>query len=251
MTDFIIVYTLSDMGSMVKDCIRSSRSLRKFTDAPIHVIITPPIPPERVLKKLITHDVKTKTNLCDLMFTHNKTDGFKIREHTRFGRFGEKIGSLSMMDSENILFLDCDTVALRDPEELFKHDFDFSARIDNGFSLVEWNKWADLFGARSNEIKPMFNAGVMAFKNNACQKIMRDALRYMGQPLPKYGEYYQKDQLAISLSLSGYKIRCMDRRDHGFRWLDEPHDSVIYHGSRRNPLKRIGFYLRNLRDHYA
>ena len=248
----MIVYTLSDIGSMVEDCVRSVRDLRKFTDAPIHVIITPPVPEPWKLDKLRDKGAVKKTDFCSIGFTNNKTEPFNIRPHTRTGRFGEKIGALTMFDSKNVLFLDNDTRIIKNPETLFDHDFDFSARIDNGFSLVNWDEWSDIFLRVQKKVMPLFNAGVMAFKNHSCKKIMDEALRCFQMELPKYGEYYQKDQLAIGLSLGGeYKIRYMGEEDHAFRWLDESHETVIYHGSKRPLIKRVGVSFRKLYNHFS
>ena len=220
--------------------------MRSLTQENITVVMTPPFPSDRIIKKF------KEKNLCSVIKRDNQTEKFQVRPNKRTSRFGEKIAVLSKMDYEEVLFLDNDTRILEDPQKLFNHDFEFSARIDNGFYLVNWDKWADVFEGMGKRSKPLFNAGVLAFKNYSCRRLMSQALFFLSLDLPRYGEYYQKDQLAISLSISFYdRVRCMDRTDHAFRWMDEPHDTVIYHGSKRPFIKRLGVYFKNLVNHYA
>jgi hypothetical protein len=63
--------------------------------------------------------------------------------------------------------------------------------------------------------------------------------------LPHVSQYnYQKDQYALALAASGYKIKLWDNNIHAFQWLSENSiDTYVLHGRPQNWLIKMGFKL--------
>ena len=219
---------------MIPQLIKSLHSLSKFVDQnEIIVALTPPYPTKkRYLKELHQY--------AQILRTENTTSPLQPRPG-KSGRFGEKIVAVLNSKAEDVVFLDCDTRVINNPQKLLHGDYDFSARAAGGFLDLDINTWTQMFIDLDKTPIPMINAGFMIFRGGSHRCIMKEALTYFEESnLPRCHHYhYHKDQYAISLAASGYKIRWMSREDHAYRWKNEPPDTVVLHGERRPILKQL------------
>lgn len=136
------------------------------------------------------------------------------------------------MDCPNIIFLDSDTIIKRDLSELLEGEYEFSGRIAPGFLDIDIDAWNQMFLERGKIPVPMINTGFMIFKNHTHNRIADEDLYYMNSDLPHpHPVRYYKDQYAISLAVSGRKIKCMDKTIHAFLWNNEV-DGYVIHGSK-------------------
>ncbi len=219
------VYTVSDRGDMIRDVLRSIKSLRRFADREEIVVFYTPPRSQSSLEEL--------SKLAEVKLVPNVTEPFVFRKERGPGRYGEKV-HLCDVDCENVVFLDADTVVRKDIRELLQGDYDFSSRIGEAYYEKDFDMkiWREMFARYGAEPIPMPNAGFMIFKN-WCHRDIKDLwLKFLREPLPHPYKYYHKDQysLALALSLTGKRIRWMTEKEHSFRWMDEPEDAYVVHG---------------------
>ena len=229
-----VVYSLSNKGNMPTELQNSISTLLNFiSPSNVHVISTPP----HIDKNLQTALTKQGVNLT---FQENETPYFEMRPG-KGGYYGEKLAKLSTIDAENVLLLDCDTQVLDHPQKLFEGDFEVSARVGSGYLEFDFNIWNRMFNYHGKTPIPMMNSGCVAFKEKSHIPISRAAiklLKYYNWPIFHHKRHY--DQYALSLASSGYRIKWMSQREHGFRWEYESKNCVVYHGAKRKPLRGIG-----------
>ena len=230
--DFKIVYSLSNVRDLIRDCLRSLKTLNRFIDKNnIIIFYTPPRNYKTYNKLKKRAEVKEVDNISEpFWFTNNRG----------YLRAGEKI-HLCNVNNENIIFLDCDTIVKRNPLELLNYDFDFMGRIEKrAMAKFDLKKWNNMFKKFNKKPIPMFNTGFMIFKNYTHRKIKNDWIKYSFMDLPKIHPLtYQKEQYALSLALSVFKIKYMSNREHAFRWYDEEKiNTYILHGTHKKTLLR-------------
>jgi len=234
--DYAIVYTLSDHGDMIGNCLKSLRTLSRFLDSDKIIVFYTPPRTKHNLKKLLKYGTVVEAN--------NITKPFVFQDYRGPGRYGEKV-HLCDVDKDNVIFFDCDTEIKKDPTVLLDWDFDFAGRSPpvGNFDLETWFK---MFIDRGKKPISMFNTGFMVFRNSAHKKIREEWLKYLHEELPQVHPHsYQKDQYALALAVSGLKIRYMTKKEHAFRWLDEEHiDSIVLHGTSIR-LKYLKKFLRH------
>jgi len=215
-----IIYSVSDVRDLIRDTINSIMSLRRyFEKEDIIIYYTPPRSKKNYAKL---------SKLGTVIKERNITDEFRIIKG--YGRFGEKFHAL-FVDSPNIIFLDSDTIINKDLFQLLWGSFDFSGRIAPSFLDININDWNKMFIERGKTPIPMINTGFMIFKNHTHNIIADEVLEYMSSDLTNpFPISNLKDQYALSLAVTGKKIRWMDNTIHAFLWKNEL-DGYVVHGS--------------------
>ena len=226
MDDFKVVYTLSATRDFMYQMNRSLTSLNRWVDKEnIISIVNPPSDNYRIknLNKLST------------VYQGNPKYG-KISKSTYFNNFNAMY-KLEMCDieSENLIFIDCDTIVLRDITELLDGDFDFSAREEpcrsiNGIMKKDWNQdaWVESLKLLDLPLSSLpFNDGLMVFKNRTHIKIRDDILDFYNRyhakelPYPMPDFPIHDNEFALSLAVAKYKVRYMGENEHWYGWRKE------------------------------
>lgn len=220
--DSKFVYTLSDVGDLVKSTIRSVNSLLNFVDKKDIVIFYTPPRSKKVFNKL--------SRMAEVRKVENITEPFKFQEK-RFGRFGEKI-QLCNVDDPNVIFLNSDTEIIKNPRDLLIYDYDVSGRIGMGYLDFDFDIWENMFEGR--KVIPMLNAGFLIFKDFAHKKIRNKWLEYIEKDLDNpHPTQYFKDQYSLVLAISYHKdlkIRYMNKYEHSFMWNNDYVKTYVKHG---------------------
>jgi len=247
----IYLYTVSDRGHMYKDLIKSINSLLNFvTPNQIMVIHTPDV-------NWDYHDGLSDKGINNIVMD-NELKPFNIvkdNSQDRFGYYGEKIAKLDypffedaiLQEVDNVMFLDCDTVIMRDVERLFDYKFDVAIRIDKGFVDFNISEWVKQFNDLGLDCVPMCNTGVMLFKNGYHKIISKYAKDYYNNV--EWRNFHKKchfDQYAITCAISkcmgldnGFNVWWLDNRVHGMRWENDIIKPYIKHGSRNKVFRKI------------
>jgi len=224
-----LVYSVSDVRNLVEETIRSVKTARKyFNKNDIIIFYTPPRSESNYIKL---------TKLGTVLKEKNLTENFKINKG--HGRFGEKFQAL-FLDVPNIIVLDSDTIIRKDLSELINDNYEFSGRIAPGFLDMDIEIWNSMFVEREKIPIPMLNTGFMIFRDYFHNKIADEVLGYMDSNLPSpHPKSYFKDQYAISLAVSGSKIKWMNRAVHSFLWNSE-FGGYVLHGSKLEITSDLG-----------
>jgi len=227
-----IVYTVADVGNLVKLALKSIRTVRKFFEKEdILVYYTRPRS-ERNRKKLEKYSTVIEAETL--------TEPFSFRKGSPPQYYGEKV-HLCEVDADTVIFLDADTKVKRNPILLLVGDYDFSARIGSANETLDLSVWESIFKAENLRVIPMPNTGFMIFRNNLHKRIFKDWLKYLRQDLPNpipQGNYL-KDQIALALALAknNAKIKWMTKKEHAFTWCGELGlGSYVVHG-KINPIR--------------
>lgn len=231
------VYTLSDRCNMVKQAVKSLKSLRAFVKKDdINVFFTPPRK-EKSLQKL--------SKYCNVLEAPNITKPFVFDPGRGLGYYGEKV-HLCEVESPEVIFLDCDTIVKKNIFELLDGEFDFSARLGDN-TAINWDVWSAFCREHGKTPRPVFNAGFMIFKNCLHHKIRKEWFEFINGDIPKiHPTTFTKEQYALVLALDGYKIRQMDASQHAFGWMNETNvDTYVLHGYQRTLSRRLMGRLRS------
>jgi len=215
-------YTLSSRKGMVQQALRSIATLKNHVKPEkIKIIYTPPYD-----KK---DEEKLRETGAEIIKKENTTEAFNVSRSLPKSHYGEKI-NICNIKSENIVFLDCDTVIGNDIWEAMEGDFEFKARPAHRFN--DNKEWKQLFEDRDRPyLDWMPNAGFLIFKNNAHKKIQENWAEYVSQDLEfQLGKVNHHEQYALALAVSDLKIHEMDQKDHVLEWRDEKvPDAYVYH----------------------
>ena len=227
--DIRYVYTVSDIGCMIPDAIRSIKSLRKYVGkGDIVVFFTPP-------RSKLSYALLSK--LAVVKEVDNISTPFVFFGGHGLGRYGEKC-HLCDVSSSTVVFLDADTIVRKDLFPLLEGDFDFSARKhfptkESATGWIDEKLWLEIFRDIGKEPVPMPNAGFMIFKNFFHHRIKEEWLKYVNDanlPNACLHSYNPKEQTAIALALSGKKIRWLTAKEHAYSWLGEGNiDTYVVH----------------------
>jgi len=231
--DFMIVYSLCDKGKMPEELISSLRSIYRFIDREkIIVFYTPPYS---------QHNYNIFNKYAIVKQVDNVTLPFKYMSGRPPSRYGEIMGHLGEISSSNVFILDCDTIIKKNLQELIGGDFDVGFRIACSWNNIDKQKWEKLFKDHNKKPIPVPNKGFMVFKNNSHKKISKDFMEYMKLDLAHVSPYnYQKDQYALALAISGYKVELWDKHTHAYVWSSEENtDTYVLHGRVLNPIHKI------------
>jgi len=250
MEDFKLVYCLKDDRSFRYQLMNSIKSVSKFVDKENIITIINPSSNSRAIESLSDH-----TTIYQGSKFYNDLDlpSFKYKME------------LCDIDTKNLIFLDCDTIVLRDITELLDDDYDFFAieepcRAYNGLVKPSWNQetWESnlsKFNLPLNSIP--YNDGFMMFKNGVHKKIKEDFLKY-------YSMYHNKEiispnttddmhhnEFALSLAVSKYNCKEMNNTQHWFGWRGVPYRKeekayVVHIGTNK---RGLAGYRTNLSRH--
>lgn len=219
----IYAYTLSSRRSLAQEAIQSIKSLLNWVPASqIIVFYTPP--------RREDHRQALESLGVDVREVDNVTNPFAMGETSKPSYYGEKV-RIGTIDSDTVVFLDCDTIVLDDPVPVLEGSFDFKARP--GSYHVPKSEWKALFDKYGEEFLDwMPNAGFMVFKNGTHKKIRTDWRKYIAEEIElpssnvRHGEQY-----ALALAISSYETAKMAPTEHVMRWENEaPADGIVYHG---------------------
>jgi hypothetical protein len=229
--DYKFVYTLSDVGDLVRLTVKSIKTLHKFVDkSNVIVFCTPPMR-DRSISRL--------SNLAMVEQVHNLTAPFLVADH-KVGRYGEKL-RVCDVDCHIVFFLDCDTLIKKNPLKLLEGDFDFSVR---GRSTRYAKEVEEMFKKYNREPISLPNSGVMIFKNSLHRKIRDEWLSFMNQDLLPFDDY-AKEEVSLALCVSGKKIKWLTPTEHSLRdsWEDTD-KTIILHG--RKPRSKSYYMVKRL-----
>lgn len=249
----VYLYTVSDRGKMYKDLINSINSLLRFVNPNQIIVIHTPDVNHGYHKKLSMKGIRN-------IVMDNELKPFNIvkdNSRNRFGYYGEKIAKLDnpvLEDADNVMFLDCDTVILRDVEKLFEYDFDVAIRIDKGFVDFNISIWVKQFRDLGLDCIPMCNTGVMLFKHGYHKIISGYAKDYYNDV--DWYDVHKKchfDQYAVTCAISkclkldnGFNVWWLDNKVHGMRWENDIIKPYIKHGSRKKVFRKV---LRKIKEY--
>lgn len=250
MTEYKVVYSVSDNSDLIPRALDSIRSLRKFIGRDnVIVFYTPPASIE---------NYQALSKLANVIKTENITKPFDTRGYDEKGapkgvhRYGEKI-HLCDVDFPNVVFLDADTIVKKDISPLLDGDFDFFARppkqINNTFNPKVWKM---MFESINKKPVPMFNAGFLIFKNYLHVRIRDIWLGYTNdENLPNPNSPSNcKEQWALSMALAtvNAKIKYMTFEQHALMWRGEKDmDTCVLHGKLPPVYRRFRFWVGNKR----
>ncbi|QGA81065.1 hypothetical protein [Candidatus Nanohalobium constans] len=215
----VFVYTLSSRKNMVQQCLRSIATLKQHVEPEkIKIFYTPPYDKE--------DEEALKDTGAEIIKKENQTEAFNVSRSLPESHYGEKI-NLCSLESENVVFLDCDTVIGNDIWEVIEGDFEFKARPGS----ADLENWEDLFEEHGEEYMDwMPNAGFLIFKNGLHQEIQDKWVRYVNSDLESQGKVNHHEQYALALAVSGHHTQPMTKKEHVFEWNNEKiPDANIYH----------------------
>ncbi len=221
--DYRFVYSISNKGKMIEEFMKSVKSLNKYVPRDkILVYYTPPIDYD---------NLSELSNYSEVKISKNITDPFIFLSERGLGRYGEKV-HLCETKSDVVIFLDCDTIIKKNPLELIKGDYDFSARIGGGYYDFDMDVWDNMFKKIGGSPVPMPNTGFMIFKNSLHRKLFNCWLTLINSDIDNpHPSSNLKEQYALALCLSGYKIKWMSSKEHVFLWNREGKiNTYVLHG---------------------
>lgn len=248
--DVSIVYTITTKIQMIKELLRSLRSVRRFFSKREIIVFYTPKWSNRVERILMEY--------ATVIRVPNVTKPFKAFPHKPPSYYGEKI-HLCDVDSETVIFLDADTIVRRDLHKLLDGEYHFSARVPPSFwREIDLKTWIRIFRNYGSKPVPMPNTGFLIFRKRLHQKIKKFWLDFINSDIPNpFRKSYPKDQISLALALgkvSGIRIRWMSSREHAFLWLGElGWRSYVLHGriARHNPIrKKINYWALKLLNHF-
>ena len=215
-------YTLSSKGTMVKETIHSIKTLKNYVKpGKINVVFTPPINQNDV-EKINSLGVKT-------IRRKNRAESFHMSSYDSDRNYGDKMW-LCDIESDNLVFLDCDTLVLENIWKVISGNYEFKARLTEEEMTEEWK---DLFHQNEDQIiDKMFNAGFLIFKEEAHKDIADDWERYysrLGNKSYSESGNIHREQYALTLAVSGLDIEKMDRSEHLMEWTDEIRPQAVVH----------------------
>jgi hypothetical protein len=218
------VYTFSSINNLPLRTLHSILGLQQYTDPnDIIVFATPPIE---------STDIRPLERLgVDVRQVEPATDPFAaFDEYPK--SYGEKT-HLCDIDSDTVVFLDCDTLIYDDPEQLTQGDFDFKARPGTASEINE-SGWRNLFERYDKPVMSwMPNAGVLVFKNGIYQELKHEWRQYLSDQLGYSKGVNHKEQYALALAVSEYHTERMSPHEHVFEWDGErPTNGIVYHVGR-------------------
>lgn len=233
MTKYKFLYTISHKANMLNDLEASLTGLTQWIEPKdIIIVITPPYIPQRTLKKLHYEGYQW-------FVSGNMTPPQD--------RYMEKLYQIKLCeeylkDVDTLFFLDADTLVYKNPLLLLDGEYDFSARV--GVATLDFNFEKYITLQDEYIMYPMFNTGFMIFKNGSFRTIIPSAIKvYEENRDLRLNKRNYPDQLALMFGLERdgrqHTIRYMSKREHGFRWECESHNTVVYHGSMKKPLRKL------------
>ena len=250
MTEYKVIYSVSDNSDLIPRALDSIKSLRRFIARDnVIVFYTPPTSIE---------NYQALSNLANVIKTENITKPFDTRGFDEkgtakgFQRYGEKV-HLCDVDFPNVVFLDADTVVKKDISPLLNDDFDFSGRAPKQVEYIfNPQVWKMMFQNINKHPVPMFNTGFLIFKNYLHFRIRDIWLQYINdEHLPNPNSPFNcREQWALSMALAvvNAKIKYMTFEQHALMWRGEKDmETCVLHGRLPPVSRRFRFWLGNKR----
>lgn len=239
MKKITFAYTLSSKNSMVKEAVRSIKSLKNQIREKDDIVIyyTPPYDDE---------DYRELSRLAEVRKISNKTPEFSVKPFEEKGHYGEKV-NICEIETDNLVFLDCDTLVLDDIYEVIRGDFDFKARP--GSTTIDETEWHNLFSENDEEYMDwMPNAGFLVFKNSFHRKIAEKWQDYISQELNYELEGMKhKEQYALALAVSDGKCKKMSENEHVMEWSDRSNSKgIVYHLETQDNFSALGLIMNSI-----
>ena len=218
--DTVFTYTLSSRKGMVQQCLRSIATLKQHVDSSqIKIFYTPPYDEE-------DEQVLEATG-AEIIKKENQTEAFNVSRSLPESHYGEKI-NLCNIDSENVVFLDCDTVVGNNIWEVLEGDFEFKARPEEPPEEEVWKPLFEKFDEPYRDWMP--NAGFLIFKNRFHQDLDEKWLKYFQEVDIQRGKVNHREQYALALATASGKVEKMTKKEHTLEWLEEKTpDAYVYH----------------------
>lgn len=216
------VYSVSSGKGMIEQLIISIQSLKNYVDLDNVIVYYTPPREERDLKLIESLGVEVRKR-------KNETSGFSKSDWDEESHYSEKT-RVCEVESEIAVFLDCDTVILKDIWEVLKGDFDIKARPGN--TDIPEDKWRELFEENNGEYHPwMPNTGFLIFKNRSHHEIAEKWQKYVQEKVKiDYSGPNHEEQNALALASGHKKWEKMTKEEHTFGWADEPNqDTILLH----------------------
>lgn len=213
------VYTFSSRKTLPVALLHSIHSLRRYVNSEdIIVFATPPVDDKHLeMLRSLNIDVREREHVS------NSFAAFSERP----SHYGDK-ALLTTVKSETVVFLDCDTLVFGNPDQLITES-EFRARKDT--ANIKAEDWLQLFAERDEPVLNwMPNCGVLVFDDGLHTRIAEKWRSYLDDELPNVHDVYHKEQYALALAVSGYRVEQMRPREHVMEWNNEiPADGIIYH----------------------
>lgn len=214
------VYSVSSREHLVKDTIRSIRTLERWV--PVEQIVVYVTPPVR------DADVRTFEDLgVDVRRREHASEAFSV--HGEQPRHYADKTYLAECETDEVLFLDGDTHVLGDPDPIFDGDFEVKVRPSDMGTTAGWEQ---LFERHDEPVLPWLpNAGVLAFKDGVHRDVRDTWLEYLEADLDyRHPDGHTVEQYALALAIASYDVEPMSREEHAFEWHDDPTgDGIVYH----------------------
>jgi len=217
-----VVYTLSSKGRLIQDTIRSVRSLCRWVPPEqVTIFFTPPREHQHI-------ECLSRLGV-DVREAETETTPFAKNRSNPPRHYAEKL-KLTGIEADNVLFLDCDTIVLSDPSELFGGEAEFKARPGSAdLHLDSWYKLFDQFDRPPIDWMP--NAGVLVFQGGLHRRIRDDWEQFIHAELEfDAGGTTHHEQYALALAVAPHTTAKLSEKQHVMEWADEPQpEGVVYH----------------------
>lgn len=215
---YSVFYTLSDIRRYPRFIDKSLESIEKFVEPKnIIIVYTPPLNTEHIEKL--------------------KSRGYQVHIKPKpevDWRFAAK-NYLCDVETENLFFIDCDTIIYKDIIQLLsENNYLFAARVGRTSSVGN-EVWENTFEKFNLKPLPMFNSGFMIFRKNLHNQIKKDWMKYLKMYLSCELEMPHKDrtminQHALTLAISQHvpepRIWYLGEEHHSYT---ENKDTYVYH----------------------
>jgi len=216
------VYSVSSRKGMIKQLIISIQSLKNYVESDQIIVYYTPPRNERDLELIQSLGIEVRER-------ENETPGFSKSDWDEESHYSEKT-RVCEVESENAVFLDCDTVILKDIWQVLEGDFDIKARP--GAADMPENKWKELFERYNEEYMDwMPNTGFLVFKDNTHKEIAEDWREYVRKGVEvDYDGPTHREQNALALAAGNLNWQKMTEKEHTLGWDEDPtKEAVLLH----------------------
>lgn len=186
----------------------------------IVVFVTPPRDPE---------DVAAIASLgVDLREVPELTETFSIHPFDDPGAYAEKVRCCDV-ESETVVFLDCDTLILGDITEVLDGEFDLKVRPNpKQPPTSQWQQLADRLNHPIHDWMP--NTGFIVFKNGTHREIRDDWHRFIKADVEReFNGITLVDQRSLALAIAGYDVTAMTPQEHHIEWNERIDPTAVVH----------------------
>lgn len=216
------VYSVSSRKGMIEQLIISIQTLKNYVEPENIIVYYTPPRKDKDLNLIESLGVEVRKR-------ENETPGFSKSDWDEESHYSEKT-RVCEVESENAVFLDCDTVILKDIWKVLEGNFDIKARPGN--ADIPEEKWRELFEENNENYHPwMPNTGFLVFKNGSHHEIAEKWRKYVQEKVKvDYNGPQHEEQNALALAASHKDWEEMTKEEHTFGWAEEPtQDTILLH----------------------